>query len=670
MILHATTLALDRQSIQNQIKRGLGFFEGAKELALKWLVFIMPFMRTLQKLADLDAIVDFILQHVGPDIRLATPLGLGKPIDALNSVYRRVKANSNLQLEVYTALSLRPPRVRPNSLEARFATPFLDRHFGKDTPLLDYDEAQRSSTLPKNINVHEFYLQPGQYLRSASAQSDYISLNYTHVCQTLAQRRVNVILQMVAKRLHQGREQYSLSSNPDLTLDLIDASRSLGQRVLFIAVVHPDLPFMENDAILPDSLLDAVVEPIHSPPLFALPKPEVDTVDHMIGMHASGLVQDGGTLQIGIGSLSDAVVHALILRHQQNSIYQKMHLDWGTSAQIFCGDRFEQGLYGTSELVMDGFMHLRRAGILKRMVIDSERDTPIFLHGAFFLGSKEFYHWLCTLPANESAGICMTRVSRVNDLYDAHEMALRRQRTKARFINTAMKVSLLGAASSDTLENGSVVSGVGGQYNFVAMAHELSDAHSILMLRSTRREGKKLTSNILSACSNETIPRHLRDIVVTEYGVAHLRGRSDTEVVQALIAIADAEFQDELIVQGQKMRKLPRHFKLQPRARANTPAHIERFKSEYAEHFQSYPFGSDFSDVELKILGALKMLKNSGTIKIAQKALHGVFVSNQHFKDELMHMSLLPTRSLREKLWQLALKGALVKNQISPNSGA
>jgi len=114
-------------------------------------------------------------------------------------------------------------------------------------------------------------------------------------------------------------------------------------------------------------------------------------------------------------------------------------------------------------------------------------------------------------------------------------------------LNICMKMTLLGAAASDTLDSGQVVSGVGGQYNFVAMAHALRQGRSILMLKSVRREHGKPVSNILWEYAQCTIPRHLRDIVITEYGIADLRGRQDWEVIAALLNICDSRFQDQLL---------------------------------------------------------------------------------------------------------------------------
>src|SRR3546814_17762946 len=110
------------------------------------------------------------------------------------------------------------------------------------------------------------------------------------------------------------------------------------------------------------------------------------------------------------------------------------------------------------------------------------------LHGGFFLGSKDLYRWLRELPARERQRIGMTRISHINELYGGQETLERLQRREARFFNTCMMPNLLGAATSDALDNGQVVSGVGGPYNFVAMAPELGESRPTLMLRGGDRK--------------------------------------------------------------------------------------------------------------------------------------------------------------------------------------
>ena len=99
---------------------------------------------------------------------------------------------------------------------------------------------------------------------------------------------------------------------------------------------------------------------------------------------------------------------------------------------------------------------------------------------------------------------------------------------------------------------GRVVSGVGGQYNFVAQAHALPDARSILMLRAAREKDGKHTSNIVWSYGHITIPRHLRDVVITEYGVARLLDKNHRQRAEELIRIAHPDFRDELHKQAQE----------------------------------------------------------------------------------------------------------------------
>lgn len=155
----------------------------------------------------------------------------------------------------------------------------------------------------------------------------------------------------------------------------------------------------------------------------------------------------------------------------------------------------------------------------------------------------------------------MTAISYINELYGQEELK-RLQRRDARFVNSAFTVTLLGAAVADQLEDGRVLSGVGGQYNFVAQGHALHDARSVIMLRSWRESGGDVSSNIVWEYGHCTIPRHLRDIVVTEYGIADLRGKTDSKVIEALLNITDSRFQTELTTQAQLMGKLPKDFAL------------------------------------------------------------------------------------------------------------
>ncbi len=161
------------------------------------------------------------------------------------------------------------------------------------------------------------------------------------------------------------------------------------------------------------------------------------------------------------------------------------------------------------------------------------------MQAGFLLGPRSFYSALCALPESERRLFDMRGVGYINQLYGEDQALRIAQRSHARFVNTSMMLTTLGAAISDGLADGRVVSGVGGQYNFVSMAHALPGARSVLCARSTRLKDGQLGSNIVTSYAHTTIPRHLRDIAITEYGIADLRGRTDAECIAAMLNLAD-----------------------------------------------------------------------------------------------------------------------------------
>jgi hypothetical protein len=171
----------------------------------------------------------------------------------------------------------------------------------------------------------------------------------------------------------------------------------------------------------------------------------------------------------------------------------------------------------------------------------------------------------------------------------------------------------MGSVTSDGLENGQVISGVGGQYNFVAQAFALSGARSILTVEAARQAGARARSNIRWNYGHTTIPRHLRDIVVTEYGVADLRGKSDADVIAAMLGVADSRFQSELMRQAKDAGKLAKSFEIPAVHRENFPERIVRALKPAREAglLPSFPFGSDFTDVEQRLIPALQLLQEA-----------------------------------------------------------
>lgn len=559
---------------------------------------------------DAGRAAEAILAASGAELVCGTPLGLGKPVALLNALYGRVKADPARRLAILTALSLAIPRARAG-LERRFLEPFVRRAFA-GVPELDYLRDLCGPGLPPNVGLYEFYFRPGAMLGLPAAQQNYVSCNYTHAARDMLARGLNTIAVMVGER--GGR--YSLSCNPDLTIDVVEALRRGGRRCIVAAQVNRRLPFMTGDAEVGEDFFDIVLDhPALEHPLFGTPCPPIEPVEHAIGLRAAALVRDGGTLQLGIGAVGDSVAHWLRQRHAAPGEFQEAARALGIAADDPLVARegglapFAEGLFASSEMFTWGMMVLIRAGVIKRR---AEGDTGPILQAAFFLGPEAFYRELRGLSEEERDSIRMTSVTRINDMF-GDEAVVRRQRRHARFINICMMTTLGGAAVSDGLADGRVVSGVGGQYNFVALAHELEGARSILLMRATREADGLTASNVVFNYGHATIPRHLRDIVVTEYGVADLRGKTDGEVASALIAVADARFQDALAAASKASGKLPGSWRIPDAARANTPQRLaERLRPLAARGaLPLFPLGSDFDDIEQRIIPALGWLKSN-----------------------------------------------------------
>jgi len=633
------------------------------------------------QLCSIEQAVDDVLARLPAHIHMGMPLGLGKPNQFANALYRRIEQLPERQLTIYTALSLGRPTLG-DGLQKRFLEPFVERVFG-DYPELDFLVALQHDSLPPNIHVEQFFMQPGSLLNSAPAQQYYVSSNYSHAARDINASGLNLVAQLVASHPDHP-DRLSLSCNPDITLDLlpmIARRRAAGETILMVGQVHDDLPYMPGDAELDMDGFDLLIDEKDHTTLFSTPNMPVGVQDHFIGLHASTLVRDGGTLQIGIGSMGDALTAALLARQADNEAYRALLTDidayyWAPLIGREGGvEPFAKGLYGCSEMFVNGLLVLADAGIVRRKVypdiktqqqandgtLDEAAQTDgISVHGGFFLGPRSFYQRLRELPQSKRLEFNMTRISFINELYGQEELK-RLQRRDARFINSSIMVTLLGAGIADQLEDGLVLSGVGGQYNFVAQGHALEGARSVLILRSWRESGGEVSSNLVWEYGHCTIPRHLRDIVVTEYGIADLRGKTDAKVIEALLNISDSRFQPGLIEQAQKVGKLPKDFQLEPRFTDNSPQRLQAIRARHPHLFPEYPLGSDFSAQERDLLRALNWLKSkfklSEILELGKAALDAP--EAEAFPLHLARMQLEKPEGLLEDLYQRLLLAAL-----------
>lgn len=695
-----------------------------------------------------------IVDRVGKQIVLGIPLGIGKPIGFVNALYRLAQEDPSIQLTIFTGLTLSRPLYR-NELEKRFVEPILDRVL-KDYEDPLYEKARLLQQVPGNIRIIEFFLSPAKYIGNSYVQQNYISTTYTNATKDLLAHSMNVIAQQVSSS-NTHANKYSLSCNTDLfhqsAANLYEQKRH-GKEIALIAEVNANLPFMYGeDAVVNADTFTDIIDTGHYRAIFAIPREELSVQDHLIGIYTSTLIKDNGSLQVGIGKLSNAVANALILRHQHNSLYLDLleqlsiQRKFGDSITA-CGQLtpFDQGLYAPTEMLSDEYIQLYQAGILKRQVFPhagiqnllnlqkiTEKVTPLTLqhflennlihsfltnddflflkefgiikdelqyrdgqlifpngettsadlaipeirekicngylgaklkkgkiiHAGFFLGSSDFYDALRKMSIDELNQIEMTSVFKTNLLSSDPEL-FTLQRQQARFVNSAIMIALSGSIISDGLENLQELSGVGGQFEFVYMTQQLPNARSIINCRSTRKHGRHLISNIVWEHSNFTIPRYLRDIVITEYGIADCRNKTDSEIIKSLLNITDSHFQEKLLKQAKKYGKLPTEYEIPYMFQKNTAESIKPIihRLQLKGYCQPYPFGSDLTDEEVRIRRVLSFLKNQSRVQLTWLALRALFFyrKDDAFRSSLLRMKLLQPKSLKEYIYKKIFK--------------
>ncbi|HKJ65184.1 MAG TPA: acetyl-CoA hydrolase/transferase C-terminal domain-containing protein [Desulfopila sp.] len=709
---------------------------------------------------DVEKSVDDVLKYMdGEVINFAMTLALGKPVLFVNELYRRAKEDSTIKLNIITALALERPKGR-SEIEKRFMGPLAERIF-QGTPEFDYMRDLRAGEMPENVEIYEFFNKAGGYMQTPAAQRNHLNSNYTHVVRDAMDFGCNVFGQLISCREVDGKMMYSMGCNTDICIEAITEMhkiRANGGKVAMIGEANENMPFMYGDAVVESDFYDILLHgEACNYPLFGPPKESVSLRDYAIGLNVSALVRDGGTLQVGIGALGDAIAAGLSMRQNANTIYKDALDTLGVTdkyrpliKKIGGTGRIEEGLYGSSEMFVDAFYQLYRNGILKRKVYDSipimklinagkmtadhipENIIELLLEedgihpqltakdfgmltafgifkeglefkdgcitdgsrsisadfnssanieaarsllgkelkhgkvilGAFFIGPRAFYNALNSMSEEERMQFGMSGVDKVNQLYGDEELR-KLQRKEGRFVNAGMMVNIFGAITSDKLECGRVVSGIGGQYNFVSMAHALPDGRLIMMIRSTRNCGGKVKSNIVYNYGHTSIPKHLRDIIVTEYGIADVRGKADAQIIEEILKITDSRFQDDLIKKAKSNGKLAPDFELAPEYRQNTPERLNSLLKPFQAdgHLPLFPFGTDFTDEEIAIGGSLKAFAGRKKPAILKNIIKELFrpVPPQA-APYLKRMQLEQPRKTREKFMQKVVITAMRAN--------
>jgi acyl-CoA hydrolase len=313
---------------------------------------------------------------------------------------------------------------------------------------------------------------------------------------------VDVVLAIASEMDSHG--YFSLSLAADYTMAAVARARAV------VLEVNPNVPFANGNCHVHISQVAGIVE--SGDPVLEVGLPKIGPVQEAIGKHVADLIDDGATLQIGYGGIPDAVVMQLT-------------------------DKKDLGIH--TEMIGDGIMMLVEAGVVTNRRKNVHRGKML---ATFALGSNKLYRFMHRNPALE-----MHPVDFTNDPF------LAGQNENLVAINATMQVDLIGQCGSESL-GFTPYSGTGGQADFVRAANRSQGGKAFIVLPATAKEGA--ISRIvptLTAGTHITTGKNDINYVVTEFGVAQLRGKTAKQRAQALIGIAHPDFRAELREAAKKM---------------------------------------------------------------------------------------------------------------------
>jgi len=318
---------------------------------------------------------------------------------------------------------------------------------------------------------------------------------------------INVLVHSVAPMDKHGYFSMSLSTVYERwVLEMAD---------LVIVEVNPNMPRTFGDTLLHVSQVDWILE--CDAPVFEMPNITPGPEEEAIAGYIADMVPDGATIQLGIGGIPNAV--AQFLRHKK-----------------------DLGVH--TEMIVDSMLDLYEAGAINNSKKKLDRYKFV---GCFACGSRRLYDWLDDNPSVE-----------IRDGHYTNNPYILAQQPKMTSINTAISIDLTGQVCSESI-GPMQYSGTGGQRDTHVGAWMSEGGKGIIALRSTAKKGTISTIvPMLTEGSIVTMTRNDIDYVVTEYGVAHLRGQSVFERAKRLISIAHPKFRDELTEQALKFGWLPR----------------------------------------------------------------------------------------------------------------
>ncbi|SHJ51727.1 4-hydroxybutyrate CoA-transferase [Dethiosulfatibacter aminovorans DSM 17477] len=327
--------------------------------------------------------------------------------------------------------------------------------------------------------------------------SDYTPCFFFEVPRLFEKDYLPVDVAMITVSTPDEHGYVSLGTSVDYTLMATKKAK------IVIAEVNDRMIKTYGNSFIHISEIDHIIESSYDLPTLE-PKPITD-IERMIGENCAQLIEDGSTLQLGIGSIPDAVL-------------------------LFLKDKKDLGIH--SEMISDGVVDLYNAGVITNNAKSINRGKMIV---TFLMGTQKLYDFAHNNPELEMHPVNYT-----------NNPAVVCQNEKMISINSCVQIDLMGQINSETI-GPKQFSGVGGQVDFVRGASMCPDGKSIIAIPSTAKGGK--VSRIvptLDEGSAVTTSRNDVNYVVTEYGVADLRGKTLAQRAEALINISHPDFREDL----------------------------------------------------------------------------------------------------------------------------
>jgi acyl-CoA hydrolase/RimJ/RimL family protein N-acetyltransferase len=452
-----------------------------------------------------------IFKHVHRGDRIFIGTGCGEPQYLVGALIRYVESNPGaiFDAEVFHVWTLG-------------VAPYTDRKF------------------QQNFRHNSFFV--GNHTREAVNEglADYTPIFLCQVPELFRRGMEPIDVALVQASPPDAHGYMSLGISVDIGKAAVEAAP------LVIVQVNSSMPRVHGDGFIHVDDVDFIVP--HDEPLLEFESSAEDEVVQRIGKHVAKLVKDGDTIQVGYGSIPDAIL---------SNLREKKHLGVHT------------------ELISDGLVELMRRGVIDNSRKTVNRGKSI---ATFCMGHRGTYEYLHDNPSLQFKTVDYTNDPRVIAGHD-----------NMTAINTALEIDLSGQVTAESLGK-TFFSGVGGQADFMRGAVLAKGGKTILALPSTADRGKvSRIAPTLKEGAGVTLHRSDVHYVVTEYGIAYLHGKNIRERAMELIAIAHPDFRGELVRQAKALNLI-----------FGDQAFIPGKKGEYPEELETYRTTSKGMEVLLR----------------------------------------------------------------------